>query len=103
MANRIYVGNLPSSVTEAEVTDLFSEFGAVEWVQLLTAVDTGRSRGRGFVGMSSGARKATRDPGRRRLGGRSLQVRPALGFQPRDASRPRLPKRARVYRASLGR
>ena len=54
MAKKIYVANLPPSTTEDEVRELFGEFGAVEWVHLVTATDTGRSRGCGYVAMTSG-------------------------------------------------
>jgi RNA recognition motif-containing protein len=49
----VYVGNLPYSVTEAEMTEVFSEYGTVKRVYLPTDRESGRMRGFGFVEMSS--------------------------------------------------
>ncbi len=99
MAKKIYVGNLPPSATEDEVRELFSEFGAVEWVHLVTATDTGRSRGTGYVAMSSGAGKAIRRLDHSRVGDRLVNVKRALPPGRGRVARPRVPKRARNYRA----
>lgn len=48
---RIYVGNLPFTATENEISDLFSQFGKVESVSVITDRDTGRPRGFAFVDM----------------------------------------------------
>lgn len=45
----IYVGNLPYSATEEEITDLFAPFGPVERVKIITDRETGRSKGFAFV------------------------------------------------------
>jgi hypothetical protein len=45
----IYVGNLPFSATEDEISSLFAEYGPVERVKLVTDRETGRPRGFGFV------------------------------------------------------
>jgi len=45
----IYVGNLPYTATEEEVTDLFAEYGPVERVKIITDRETGRSKGFAFV------------------------------------------------------
>ncbi len=50
---KIYVGNLNFRSTEETVTELFSAFGAVEEVALITDRDTGRPRGFGFVTMTN--------------------------------------------------
>ena len=49
----VYVGNIPYSVTEEEMTEVFSEYGTVKRVYLPTDRETGRMRGFGFVEMSS--------------------------------------------------
>lgn len=49
----VYVGNLPYSVTEAEMTEVFGEYGTVKRVYLPTDRESGRMRGFGFVEMSS--------------------------------------------------
>ena len=45
----IYVGNLPYTATEEEVSGLFAEYGPVERVKIITDRDTGRSKGFAFV------------------------------------------------------
>lgn len=45
----IYVGNLPYSATEEEVTDLFAAYGPVERAKVITDRETGRSKGFAFV------------------------------------------------------
>ena len=50
---KIYVGNLPWSVTDADLGKLFAEYGTVETAQVVTDRDTGRSRGFGFVEMAA--------------------------------------------------
>jgi len=47
----IYVGNLPFTATEAQVRDLFAQYGTVQAVRLITDRNTGRLRGFGFVEM----------------------------------------------------
>jgi RNA recognition motif-containing protein len=49
----IYVGNLSFDATEADLTEVFSEYGTVKRVQLPTDRETGRMRGFGFVELSS--------------------------------------------------
>lgn len=53
MAMKLYVGNLPYSVTDADLQDLFSQFGTVQSAQVIMDRDTGRSKGFGFVEMST--------------------------------------------------
>jgi RNA recognition motif-containing protein len=53
MGRKIYVGNLPYTATESEVTTKFSEFGTVESIKLITDRDTGHGKGFGFVEMAS--------------------------------------------------
>jgi RNA recognition motif-containing protein len=47
----IYVGNLPITATEADLRNLFREFGRVASVKILTDMETGQSKGFGFVEM----------------------------------------------------
>ena len=53
MGFKLYVGNLAYSATENSVTTLFSKEGTVDSVQLITDRETGRSKGFGFVEMST--------------------------------------------------
>ena len=45
MSKRIYVGNLPFSVTEEEIRSMFSAYGEVISVNIISDRETGRSRG----------------------------------------------------------
>jgi RNA recognition motif-containing protein len=55
MGKKLYVGNLPFSVTDASLSDTFSQCGTVESSRVITDRDTGRSKGFGFVEMSTDA------------------------------------------------
>jgi RNA recognition motif-containing protein len=48
---RIFVGNLPSEATEETVQALFSEYGKVRSIQLVSDIFSGKCRGFGFIGM----------------------------------------------------
>lgn len=86
MSTNIYVGNLPFTTNEDEIRELFSAYGEVESVNLITDRDTGRLRGFGFVTMSSGVEEAIAALNQQELGGRSLTVNHA---KPREERRPR--------------
>lgn len=49
----IYVGNIPYSVAEEDISEVFSEYGSVKRVYLPTDRESGRMRGFGFVEMAS--------------------------------------------------
>lgn len=51
MTKKMYVGNLPFTSSEEDVRELFSQFGEVQSVKLITDRETGRPRGFGFVEM----------------------------------------------------
>ena len=53
MATNIYVGNLPWTATQDDLVQLFSQYGTVEKTQIISDRETGRSRGFGFVEMST--------------------------------------------------
>ncbi|HEX5286446.1 MAG TPA: RNA-binding protein [Polaromonas sp.] len=53
MSTKIYVGNLPYSVTDANLKSNFAEFGGVSSVKVMMDRDTGQSKGFGFVEMTS--------------------------------------------------
>jgi RNA recognition motif-containing protein len=67
---KLYVGNLPFTVTEEAVRNLFAPHGTVEKISLINDRETGRPRGFGFVEMSnsdaSRAMQALNGPGPRR-------------------------------------
>ena len=54
MGSKIYVGGLPYSATEQELSSLFATHGSVESARVITDKFTGQSRGFGFVEMSTG-------------------------------------------------
>ncbi len=51
----IYVGNLPYSVTDNELQDLFAQYGQVSSARVIMDRDTGRAKGFGFVEMQDNA------------------------------------------------
>jgi len=79
MKNRLYVGNLAFATTEDSLKTAFAEFGEVSEVKLIIDRETGRSRGFGFVVMSTGeqAEKATQAMNGTMLDGRALRVNEA--------------------------
>lgn len=84
MSKRIYVGNLPFSATEEEIRDLFSSYGTVQSVRVITDRETGRPRGFAFVEMDDrGADEAIQALEGSDMGGRSLRVNEA---RPREQS-----------------
>ncbi len=86
MSTNIYVGNLPFSATAEAVQELFSTYGAVESVNLITDRETGRLRGFGFVEMASGGNDAIAALHEKDLDGRNLTVNLA---KPREQRQPR--------------
>ena len=79
MGTRLYVGNLPYSVTELELRDLFASLGTITEAKIVTDRDTGRPRGFGFVEMSTEdeAKKAIEELNGRDVQGRPLAVKEA--------------------------
>src|SRR6201993_3736789 len=58
MGKKLYVGNLPFSATDQILTDTFAQCGTVQSATIITDRDTGRSKGFGFVEMSTDAEAA---------------------------------------------
>jgi RNA recognition motif-containing protein len=76
MNKKLYVGGLPYSVTDEQLSDLFASHGTVESAKVITDRYTDRSRGFGFVEMSTQAEaeQAIQALNGSELGGRSLTV-----------------------------
>jgi RNA recognition motif-containing protein len=55
MGKKLYVGNLPFSATDQILSDTFAQCGMVESAKIITDRETGRSKGFGFVEMSTEA------------------------------------------------
>ena len=75
----IYVGNLPFDATDAELRNLFAEYGTVTSASVITDRETGRSRGFGFVELADedGAGKAIGKLNGHDWNGRQLTVNQA--------------------------
>ncbi|MFO0804315.1 MAG: RNA-binding protein [Gemmataceae bacterium] len=86
MANKnLYVGNLPFGTTNADLEQLFGQYGQVAKAQVITDRETGRSRGFAFVEMADGAEAAIQALHDQEYQGRRLTVNEA---KPRE-ERPR--------------
>ena len=75
----IFVGNIDFNTTEDDLRQLFSPYGAVDRVSIMTDRDTGRSRGFGFVEMANTeeGEAAIAALNGTQLGGRSINVNEA--------------------------
>jgi RNA recognition motif-containing protein len=82
----IYVGNLSFEVTQADLTDAFTEYGTVKSVKLPTDRETGKMRGFAFVEMDNDAEedKAITELDGAEWMGRNLKVNKA---RPREDNR----------------
>ena len=89
MAKKLYVGGLPYSTTEDQLKDLFAQAGAVESGIIIMDKMTGRSKGFGFVEMSSDedASKAIEMFDKKEYEGRTLTVNEARPMEARPPSR----------------
>lgn len=76
MAQKLFVGGLAFSTTTEGLQDFFAQAGDVVSAAVVTDRDTGRSRGFGFVEMTTpeAAQRAVADLNGRELDGRSLRV-----------------------------
>ncbi len=87
----IYVGNLPYTITEDELKDVFSEFGEVSTVNIITDKFSGQSKGFGFVEMASNseADEAIKALNESNLKGRNIRVNQAKPRGERSQRGPR--------------
>lgn len=79
MGKKLYVGNLPYSVTSSTLEQLFGEHGTVQSAQVIMDRDSGRSKGFGFVEMGSDqeAQSAISAMNGKEVDGRALTVNEA--------------------------
>ena len=86
MGKKLYVGNLPYSITDETLNDTFSAHGTVESVRIITDRDTGRSKGFGFIEMASDdeAETAIDQLNGHEVDGRPLTVNEARPMAPRE-------------------
>lgn len=85
MAKKLYIGGLPYATTDDQLRDAFSEAGTVESATIIIDKMSGRSKGFGFVEMSSEeeAQKAIDMWNGKDFGGRSLTVNEARPMEER--------------------
>lgn len=79
MSMKLYVGNLSFQTTSQDLEQIFGEFGTVELASVVEDRETGRSRGFGFVELSSneGGQNAIEQLNGKEVGGRALTVNEA--------------------------
>lgn len=99
MSSKIYVGNLPYTVTDSILESNFAEYGGVSSAKIMMDRDTGRSKGFGFVEMVSEevAQAAISGLNGRSVDGRSITVNMA---RPREEGRSSGGYRDKGYTAS---
>ena len=85
MGKKLYVGNLSYSVNDNSLQQAFSEFGSVQSAKVMTDRDSGRSKGFGFVEMSSDAEAQAAISGMngQNFDGRDAVVNEARPMEPR--------------------
>lgn len=85
MAANLFVGNLPYTFDDTKLTDLFAQAGTVVSAKVITDKYSGRSRGFGFVQMTSDeeTKKAIEKFNGYQVDGRPLVVNEARPMQPR--------------------
>ena len=84
MAKKLYVGNLPFSVTQEKLNELFAPFGEIEEATVIADKFSGRSKGFGFVTFAedASAEKAIAEMNEKEVEGRALKVNEAQPFDP---------------------
>ncbi|MFH1462446.1 MAG: RNA-binding protein [bacterium] len=89
MAKKLYVGGLPYSASEDTLKEMFSQAGTVESATIIMDKMSGRSKGFGFVEMSSEeeAKKAIEMCNGKELEGRTLTVNEARPMEERSPRR----------------
>ena len=86
MSMKLYVGNLAFATSSQDLQELFAQAGTVESASVVEDRETGRSRGFGFVEMSSkeeGAAAISQFNGKE-VNGRALNVNEAKPREPRS-------------------
>lgn len=96
MSKKLYVGNLPFTVDSKKLEDLFSQYGQLDEVVVITFKDSGKSKGFGFVTIvdDAQAEKAMKEMNEKEVEGRQILVNEAKPFSP-DNERQRRPFRKR--------
>lgn len=89
MGKKLYVGNLPFSIDDEQLHQAFSSYGQVLSAKVIIDRDSGRSKGFGFVELSSDneAQNALNSLNGSQLGGRDINVSEARDPAPREGGR----------------
>jgi len=84
MSKRIYVGNLPFSLTLEKLKELFSQYGELEDATIVANKYSGRSKGFGFIEFKedSAADAAISEMNNKNIEGREIVVKEAVPFDP---------------------
>ncbi|MFA6981549.1 MAG: RNA-binding protein [Patescibacteria group bacterium] len=85
-SNKLYVGNLPYSVTDSQLGEMFAEHGTVQSASVIMDRQSGRSKGFGFVEMGTPeeAQAAAEAMNGQEMEGRALVVNEARPKEPRN-------------------
>ena len=83
---KLFVGNLPYTVTSEQLTEIFSEHGEVTSANVITDRMNGRSKGFGFVELAESAdlNAVVEATNGKEIEGRAITVSEARPQQPRD-------------------
>jgi len=89
MASKLFVGGIPWKTTEEELRDFFAKVGQVISAIIIKDRATGKSKGFGFVEMSTPeeAKRAVEELNGKELNGRTINVSEARPMKPRDNHR----------------
>lgn len=84
MGKKLYVGNLPFSVTQEKLNELFAQYGDIEEATVIINKFSGRSKGFGFVTFvnDADADKAIAEMDKKEVDDRELKVNEAVPFDP---------------------
>ncbi len=85
MRMKVYVGNLPWSVDDAKLKEMFAEFGEITEATVIKDKYSGRSKGFGFVTFADdeSAKKAISEMSEKELEGRAIKVNEARPMEER--------------------
>ena len=86
--NKLYVGNLPYTVDDAQLRDLFAKYGQIDELAVIMDRDTGRPKGFAFITFATqqAAEQALVENGKD-IGGRAIRVNIAEERKPRGGGR----------------
>lgn len=89
MSQKIYVGNLGFTISNEALSDKFAQYGTVSSAKIIMDRDTNRSKGFGFVEMSTAAEaaEAINALNGTDFGGRQMNVSEARAMEKRDNNR----------------